>query len=108
MPCMIPFVTHPSTPYRSLTCRGVQATCQISGEMILISWSVCAHATAHSRFGRGALVFVGHEAFCIGALNRATPPKKEPTMGIWDFVKSELIDVIEWLDDSTDILVWRF
>lgn len=29
-------------------------------------------------------------------------------MGIWDFVKGELIDVIEWLDDSTDILVWRF
>ena len=29
-------------------------------------------------------------------------------MGIWDFVKSELIDVIEWLDDSADILVWRF
>lgn len=29
-------------------------------------------------------------------------------MGIWDFVKSELIDVIEWLDDSGDILVWRF
>jgi membrane protease subunit (stomatin/prohibitin family) len=29
-------------------------------------------------------------------------------MGIWNFVKSELIDVIEWLDDSGDILVWRF
>ena len=29
-------------------------------------------------------------------------------MGILDFVKSELIDVIEWLDDSADILVWRF
>ncbi len=29
-------------------------------------------------------------------------------MGIWDLVKSELIDVIEWLDDSGDILVWRF
>jgi membrane protease subunit (stomatin/prohibitin family) len=29
-------------------------------------------------------------------------------MGIWDLVKSELIDVIEWLDDTGDILVWRF
>lgn len=29
-------------------------------------------------------------------------------MGIWDFVKSELIDVIEWLDDTGDTLVWRF
>ncbi len=29
-------------------------------------------------------------------------------MGIWDFVKSELIEVIEWLDDSGDTLVWRF
>jgi len=30
------------------------------------------------------------------------------TMGIWNFVKSELIDVIEWLDDTGDVLVWRF
>ncbi|MDQ7785082.1 MAG: SPFH domain-containing protein [Desulfomonilaceae bacterium] len=29
-------------------------------------------------------------------------------MGIWDFVKSELIDVIEWFDDTGDTLVWRF
>ena len=29
-------------------------------------------------------------------------------MGIWDFVKGELIDVIEWLDDTGDTLVWRF
>ncbi len=29
-------------------------------------------------------------------------------MGIWEFVKSELIDVIEWLDDTGDTLVWRF
>jgi membrane protease subunit (stomatin/prohibitin family) len=29
-------------------------------------------------------------------------------MGIWDFVKGELIEVIQWLDDSGDILVWRF
>jgi membrane protease subunit (stomatin/prohibitin family) len=29
-------------------------------------------------------------------------------MGIWDLVKGELIDVIEWLDDTGDILVWRF
>ena len=29
-------------------------------------------------------------------------------MSIWNFVKDELIDVIEWLDDSGDTLVWRF
>lgn len=29
-------------------------------------------------------------------------------MGILDFVRSELIDVIEWIDDSGDTLVWRF
>ena len=29
-------------------------------------------------------------------------------MGILDFVKGELIDVIGWLDDSGDTLVWRF
>ena len=29
-------------------------------------------------------------------------------MGIWDLMKGELIEVIEWLDDTGDILVWRF
>jgi membrane protease subunit (stomatin/prohibitin family) len=29
-------------------------------------------------------------------------------MGIWDFVKGEAIEVIQWLDDRGDILVWRF
>jgi len=29
-------------------------------------------------------------------------------MGVWDFVKSELIDIIQWLDDSGDTMVWRF
>ena len=29
-------------------------------------------------------------------------------MGIWDFVKGELIEVISWLDDSGDVIVWRF
>jgi len=29
-------------------------------------------------------------------------------MGIWDLVKGELIEVIEWLDDTGDTLVWRF
>jgi membrane protease subunit (stomatin/prohibitin family) len=29
-------------------------------------------------------------------------------MGIWDIVKGELIDIIEWLDDSGDTMVWRF
>lgn len=29
-------------------------------------------------------------------------------MGIWDKLKSQLIDVIEWLDDSSDTMVYRF
>jgi len=29
-------------------------------------------------------------------------------MGILDLVRSELIDVIEWLDDTGDTIVWRF
>ncbi len=29
-------------------------------------------------------------------------------MGILDFIKGELIEIIEWTDDSRDILSWRF
>ncbi|MGB3467712.1 MAG: SPFH domain-containing protein [Cyclobacteriaceae bacterium] len=29
-------------------------------------------------------------------------------MGIWDKLKNEFIDIIEWLDDSNDTLVYRF
>lgn len=29
-------------------------------------------------------------------------------MGIWDLVKGEFIEVIEWLDDRGDVMVWRF
>ncbi|GAA4724888.1 SPFH domain-containing protein [Phytohabitans rumicis] len=29
-------------------------------------------------------------------------------MGLWDKLKGELIDVIEWTDDSRDTIVWRF
>jgi membrane protease subunit (stomatin/prohibitin family) len=29
-------------------------------------------------------------------------------MGLLDFVKSELIDIIQWLDESGDTMVWRF
>ncbi|WP_300670077.1 SPFH domain-containing protein [Desulfoluna sp.] len=29
-------------------------------------------------------------------------------MALWDKLKGELIDVIEWLDDSGDTMVWRF
>ncbi len=29
-------------------------------------------------------------------------------MGIWDKLTGELIDIIEWLDDSRDTMVWRF
>jgi membrane protease subunit (stomatin/prohibitin family) len=29
-------------------------------------------------------------------------------MGLWDKLKGELIDIIEWLDSSGDTMVWRF
>ncbi|MEV6346560.1 SPFH domain-containing protein [Actinoplanes sp. NPDC051851] len=29
-------------------------------------------------------------------------------MGLWDKIKGELVDIIEWLDDSRDTIVWRF
>lgn len=32
----------------------------------------------------------------------------EDAMTIWEKAKSELIDIIEWTDDSSDTMVWRF
>ena len=29
-------------------------------------------------------------------------------MGIMDFIKGELLEIIEWTDDSRDTLSWRF
>ena len=29
-------------------------------------------------------------------------------MGIFDFIRNELIEVIDWVDSSSDILVWKF
>ena len=29
-------------------------------------------------------------------------------MGLWDKLRGELIDIIEWLDESRDTMVWRF
>lgn len=29
-------------------------------------------------------------------------------MGLWDRIKNELIDIIEWTDDSSNTMVWRF
>ena len=29
-------------------------------------------------------------------------------MGLWDKLKGELVDVIQWTDDSRDTMVWRF
>jgi membrane protease subunit (stomatin/prohibitin family) len=30
------------------------------------------------------------------------------TVGLWDKLKGELVDIIEWTDDSRDTIVWRF
>jgi membrane protease subunit (stomatin/prohibitin family) len=29
-------------------------------------------------------------------------------MGIWDTLRGELIDIVEWVDDTPDTMVWRF
>ncbi len=29
-------------------------------------------------------------------------------MGLFDKLRGEFIDIIEWTDDSRDIMVWRF
>ncbi len=29
-------------------------------------------------------------------------------MGLWDKLRQELIDIIEWIDDTRDTMVWRF
>jgi membrane protease subunit (stomatin/prohibitin family) len=29
-------------------------------------------------------------------------------MGLWDKIKNELIDIVEWTDDSNNTMVWRF
>src|SRR5512140_3788983 len=29
-------------------------------------------------------------------------------MEIWEKAKAELVDIIEWTDDSSDTMVWRF
>ena len=29
-------------------------------------------------------------------------------MAIWDKLKAELIDIVEWLDDTNDTLAYRF
>lgn len=29
-------------------------------------------------------------------------------MGIWDTLRGELVDIVEWVDDTPDTMVWRF
>ncbi len=42
-------------------------------------------------------------------LNITIPqPLTQNTMALWDRIKNELIDIIEWTDDSTNTMVWRF
>src|SRR5436309_6793124 len=36
------------------------------------------------------------------------PAQEVQHMGIWDKLKGELIDIIEWLDDTRDTMVWRY
>ena len=32
----------------------------------------------------------------------------ETTMSLWEKATAELLDIIEWTDDSSDTMVWRF
>ncbi len=34
--------------------------------------------------------------------------KGGPDMGLLDKLKGELVDIIEWIDDSRSTLAWRF
>src|SRR6476661_10635610 len=51
-------------------------------------------------------ICIGHHplpaTICIG------PHKERRAMGLWDKLKGELIDIIEWLDESRDTMVWRY
>ena len=29
-------------------------------------------------------------------------------MGLFDFIRGELVDIIEWVDTSTDTVIWKF
>src|SRR3954465_2698919 len=39
---------------------------------------------------------------------RAWRRRRGVRMGLWDKLKGELVDIIEWTDDSRDTIVWRF
>src|SRR4051795_13108802 len=45
----------------------------------------------------------GGESVCFFTLGR-----RHLTMAIWDKLRGELIDIIEWLDDTRDTIVWRY
>src|SRR4029079_16572197 len=40
------------------------------------------------------------------------PPRNEYSeathMGLWDKITSQLIDIVEWVDETHDTIVWRF
>src|SRR5262245_58473788 len=40
--------------------------------------------------------------------SRGADVLKGQSMGLFDKLRGELIDIIEWLDDSRDTMVWRF
>src|SRR4051812_14895932 len=35
-------------------------------------------------------------------------PERKSNMGIWDKLRGELIDIVEWIDDTRDTMVYRF
>jgi len=44
--------------------------------------------------------------FCNPGYNEG--PTEDPRMGVFDFIKGELLEVIEWTDDSRDTLSFRY
>src|SRR5262245_24259523 len=50
----------------------------------------------------------GRLRYAVSSGLASASPERWKHMGIWDRLKQELIDIIEWLDDTHDTMVFRF
>jgi membrane protease subunit (stomatin/prohibitin family) len=46
--------------------------------------------------------------FLTNTFNHSLQNINPTIMSLWDKLKAELVDIIEWTDDSTNTMVWRF
>jgi membrane protease subunit (stomatin/prohibitin family) len=53
-------------------------------------------------------VLLGIDTVGAAAIISACAHVRGVGMGLWDKLKGELVDIIEWLDASRDTIVWRF